>query len=181
MKLFRKHCTPEELGARVYESLRAGMASDGDLSIQRFLTSLDVTSDDLQEQYVGEVMIGAMFAATIAINRSTSAWMGEQIVQGMINDFLLHLSEQGAMLRQIEEWRAVVRERFDEFRITMEGYEGLEPPWKMGRQFYWNMSGREEYLAMNIKISTLYLLEALDQAQEIVNLYGPSLVVDFAH
>ena len=181
MKLFRKHCTPEELGARVYEALRAGMASDGELSLQRLLGALDVSSNELQEQYVGEVMIGAMLAATLAIERSTSAWMGEQISQGMINDFLLHLSEQGASLRQIEEWRTVVRARFDEFRRIMKGYEGLEPPWKLGRQFYWNMSGREEYLAMNIKISTLYLLEAVDHAQEIVNLYGPTVVVDFAH
>lgn len=180
MKLFRKHLTPEELGARIYEALRAGMASDGELSVERFVSSFDLGSVELHEQYVGEVMIGSMFAAVLAIERSTWKWLGEQIGKGMVSDFLLHLREQGAAPKQIAEWNLVAEARFEEYRKCMEHYEGLEPPWKLGRQFYWNITGSEQYLAMSIKIATLYLLEALNAAQQILNQYGPSLVVDFA-
>ena len=180
MKLFRKHCTPEELGARLYEALRAGMASSNDLSLERYVNSLGFSTGDLQDQYVGEVMIGAMFAAIMAIERSTSRWIGEQIRKGMVSDFLRHLKEQGASESQIGEWKTILNIRFDEYQTSLEGYEGLEPPWKLGRQFYWNMIGTEEYQAMSIKISTLYLLEARDAAQELLNLYGPTILVDFA-
>ena len=43
--------------------------------------------------------------------------------------------------QQVLEWRAVVQERFREYRRCMEQYEGFEPPWKMGRQLFWNITG----------------------------------------
>lgn len=180
MKLFRKQYTPEELGAMLYETLRAGMASESELSVVRFVDSLDLEPGDLHEQHVGEVMIGSMFAAVMATERSTWKWMAQQIAKGMINDFLLHLREQGASAVQIAEWETIVESRFASFRKCLEGYEGFEPPWKLGRQFYWHISGTEEYIAMSIKIATYYLLEAENAAQKLLNQYGPSLAVNFA-
>ncbi len=180
MKLFRRRHTPEELGAILYESLRAAMASETDVSIDRLAGSLDLPTDELSEQYVGEAMIGSMFAASMAIERSTWKWTGQQIEKGMIGEFFLHLREQGATEEQIEEWRAVIDARFSEYRASLLGYEELEPPWKLGRQFYWNMIGDERYVAMSIKIATLYLLEIRDAAQKLMNQYGPTLIVNFA-
>ena len=177
MKLFRRHYSPEEIGAMIYEALRAGMASDGELSVKTLIENLDRTEAELQDQYVGEIMIGAMFGASLAIDRSTSPWIGEQICHGMHQEFFTHLAEQGASDQQVIEWRAVVRGRFLEYRQCMEQYEGFEPPWKMGRQLFWNMTGVAEYLAMSIKIATLYVLAARDAVQPLLNQYGPSIVV----
>ncbi len=162
----------------LYETLRAGMASDGDMSVARFIASLDRKPSDLHEQYVGEVMIGSMFGAVLCIERSTSKWMAEQIVTGLVAEFLNHLKEQGARPSQIEEWQRIVSEHFAEYRRCLCDYEGLEPPWKLGRQFYWNITGVEEYIAMSIKIATYYILAAQDAAQKIVNEYGPTVVVN---
>lgn len=177
MKLFRRHYAPEEIGSMIYETLRAGMASDGDLSVKNLIENLDRTETDLQDQYVGEVMIGAMFGATLAIDRSTSPLIGAQICRGLHQEFYMHLAEQGASEEQVLEWRAVVQERFQEYRRCMEQYEGFEPPWKMGRQLYWNLTDTEEYLAMSIKIATLYVLAARDAVQPVLNQYGPSIAL----
>lgn len=163
----------------LYETLRAGMASDGELAVVRFVDSLDLDPGELHEQHVGEVMIGSMFAAVLATERSTWKWLAEQISKGMVNDFLLHLREQGASAVQIAEWGEVVEGRFEGYRECLEGYEGLEPPWKLGRQFYWNIVGNQQYVAMSIKIATYYLLEAQNAAQRVVNQYGPTLTLSF--
>ncbi len=177
MKLFRKNYSPQEVGAMIYETLRAGMASDENLSVKTLIENLDRTEAELQDQYVGEIMIGAMFGATLAIDRSTSPWVAEQICRGMHLEFYSHLAEQGASEEQVLEWRVVVQERFHEYRRCMELYEGFEPPWKMGRQLFWNLTGAEEYLAMSIKIATLYVLAARDAVQPVLNQYGRSIVV----
>jgi len=155
------------------------MASETEISIDRLAGSLDLPTDELSELYVGEAMIGAMFAATLAIERSTWKWMGQQIQKGMAGEFFLHLKEQGATVDQIGEWRLMIDARFAEYRLCLQGYEELEPPWKLGRQFYWNMIGDERYVAMSIKIATLYLLEIRDAAQKLMNQYGPTLIVNF--
>jgi hypothetical protein len=173
VKLFRKHYTPEEVGGLIYETLRLGISPEGALSVNTFISSLDKTEGDLQEQYVGEIMLGAMFGATLAIERSTSRWIAERIGRGMHQEFFRHIAEQGASEQQVIEWRAMVHERFLEYRRCMEQYEGYEPPWKLGRQFFWNITGVEEYIAMSIKIATLYVLEARDTVQPVLNEYGP--------
>ncbi len=164
----------------LYESLRAAMAAETELSVERVAGSLDLPTDELSDQYVGEVMIASMFGAALAIERSTWKWLGQQIEKGMVSEFLLHLREQGAADEQVNEWRDVLEARFSEYRTCLEGYEELEPPWKLGRQFYWNITGEERYVAMSIKIATLYILEARDAAQKLINQYGPTLTVDFA-
>jgi hypothetical protein len=59
----------------------------------------------------------------------------------------------------------------------MEGYTGFEPPWKLGRLFFWNIVSKELYDVMSIKISTLYLLAAQEEAQRILNGFGPILLL----
>ncbi len=180
MRLFRKHHTPGEVGAMVYETIRAGLASDGELSVRRLLETLDLDPGRLHEQYVGEIMIGSMFGGALAVERSTSPWMAQQICNGMTAEFLQHLKEQGADDAQVSEWEVIAKARFLEYRNCLEGYEGYEPPWKLGRQFFWNVSGVEEYVAMSIKIATLYLLAIRDMCQSVINQYGPTLAVNFA-
>jgi hypothetical protein len=58
----------------------------------------------------------------------------------------------------------------------MDGYSGYEPPWKLGRQFYWSLVGNEDYAAMSIKIATLYLLAARDRVQHFLNECGPLIL-----
>lgn len=175
MRLFKKKLTPEELGGLIYEALRASMASEGGLSIQRYVDSLDKNMSDLHSQYVGEIMLGCMFGAILAIERSTSKWIAGRVYSGMKSEFFRHLQEQGATPPQITEWDMVILDHFQGYRKSLEGYEGFEPPWKLGRKFYWNVTGVEEYIAMSIKISTLYILEARDIAQKLLNEHGPTL------
>lgn len=176
MKLFRKHLSPEELGEMIYESLRAGMESSGDLSVRRFLEALDQEPDALDEQYVGEIIIALMFGATLAMERSASARVAEQLGAGMKSEFLNHLQEQGASAIQKAEWETVLSSRFLEYRHCIEDYSGFEPPWKLGRQLYWNVVGEQRYIAMSLKIATLYILAARDHAQILLNDHGPLLL-----
>ena len=175
MRLFRKHIKPADLGSILYEALRSGMESGGDLSMDAYLKSLN--SGTLTEQYAGEIMVGLMFGGLMAVERSASPHVADEIIAGMKLGFLQHLEEQGADAIQRAEWETVVAEHFLDYRHCLENYSGFEPPWKLGRQFYWNLVGIEEHVAILIKISTLYLLAARDRCQELLNEYGPSILV----
>lgn len=194
LKLFRKQHRPEDLGAMIYEALRSGMESvppdeakgrgrahstkpASDLSMTGFLQSLDRSPADLDEQYVGEIMVALMFGAALAIERSASPHVAEQIDSGMKAEFFSHILEQGASPVEKAEWEAVIADHFLAYRQCMEDYSGFEPPWRLGRQFYWNLIGTEEYNAMSIKIATLYMLTARDVSQDLLNEYGPTLLM----
>lgn len=179
MKLFRKNLTPEELGAIIYEKLRAHLASDDELSISSLLAKLGRREEDLPEQHQGAIMVGTMFGAVMAIERSTSRWIAKRIMEGMHKEFFSHLSEQGASASQVRDWDQIVVVHEMAYRKTLEGYdEGGEPPWRLGREFLWNIIGSEEYVATQIKEATLFLLQALDVAQSLMNKYGPTLILD---
>ena len=177
MVLFKKHLRPEELGSMLYEALRRGLESDGDLSLQRLVQSLELESEQLHPQYAGEVMIGLMYAATLAIERSTPQRVAQMIGTGMKVEFSNHLREQGASPLQIAEWEATVASTFLQYRTCLEDYSGFEPPWKLGRQLFWNLLDRKEYVAMSIKIATLYLVAARDAVQGLLNTHGPVLLI----
>jgi hypothetical protein len=180
VRLFRKHLTPEQLGALIYEDIRRRLSSENDLSIDALLGKLGRRADGLPEQYVGAVMVGSMFGAILAIERSTSRWIADRIIDGMQREFARHLEEQGANPDQVLEWESIIADHFLVYRSALEGYEGYEPPWKLGRLFFWNIIGVEEYVAPAIRQATLYILAIRDAAQDLVNEYGPSLVVQIS-
>jgi hypothetical protein len=177
MALFRKYLKPEDLGASLYELLRSGLESESDLSLSRLLRNLEIEQGDLHNQYAGDVMVALMFAATMAVERSASNRVAKAIVSGMKSEFANHLEEQGANPVQQAEWELTLADTFLMYRSCLENYSGFEPPWRLGRQFYWNLLGREEYVAMSIKIATLYLLTARDMAQNLLNKLGPMVLV----
>lgn len=159
----------------MYEALRALLSSEEELSISHLSDHLEEHDEILDEHFPGEVMIGCIFAANLALERSTSTWIAERVMGGMTGEFLNHLREQGATAAQVAEWENSLRERFAEYARALEGYEGYEPPWKLGRRFLWFLTGDENHLALAVKDATLFLLRARDGAQELVNLYGPTL------
>lgn len=177
VNLFKKHKRPEDLGAMLYEALRKGMEGNDDLSLTNFIISLDRKPEDLEQNYHGEVMVGLMFAAGLAVERSASPKVANRILSAMKAELLNHLEEQGASLLQRTEWEAVVASRFLVYRKCLEDYSGFEPPWKLGREFFWNIIGEEEQIAMSIKIATLYLMEGQSLSQKLVNVHGPTLLV----
>ena len=177
MRLSRKYLSPEDLGAMLYEELRSGMESESDLSMKRFIESLDERPENLDEQYEGEIVNALMFGAILAIERSASPRVAEQIAAGMKAEFLHHVHEQGASVVQKAEWEAVIGNRFLQYRQCLEDYSGFEPPWKLGRQLFWNLIGEEKYVAMSVKIATLYILAAREKCQSLLNEYGPSLIL----
>jgi len=177
MPLFKKHLRPGDLGGMIYELLRANLEGSGDLSMEQLLDALGLNRKDLPEQTEGEVMIALMFAAALAIDRSAAVRVAQEIIAGMKSEFSDHLREQGANSLQLAEWDATVAETFLLYRTALEGYSGFEPPWKLGRQFFWNLVGNEDHVAMSIKIATLYLLAARDRTQNLLNSHGPNLIL----
>lgn len=178
VKLRRKSRTPREFGAILYELMRREVESAGPLSMGGFVGRLGGSGARLHEQYAGGVMVGVMFAATLAIGRSTTAWVSRETIRGMRGEFSRHLAEQGASAAQVREWEGVVRRHFGTYRASLLDYEELEPPWRCGRQFLWHITGTQSYDARQIKEATLYLLAARDFAQVVVNRYGPRIVLD---
>jgi hypothetical protein len=177
MALFKKQLQPEKLGAIVYERLRKELEGNGDLALDHLLHNLGLESANDQPEHAGDVIVALMFAATMAIERSAPEPVAVKIVSGMKSEFLSHLREQGATALQAAEWEATLASSFLVYRTCLEDYSGFEPPWKLGRQFFWNLIGREEYVAMAVKIATLYLIAARDAVQELLNKYGPAVIL----
>lgn len=175
MGFFKKNLLPSELGAHIYESLRRALQSDSDLSLQRLIVGLELVPEELHDQYVGEIMIGLMFGATLAIESAASPRAAQQIISSLKAEFLNHLEEQGATAIQRAEWEAVLANRFLTYRATLEGYTGFEPPWKLGRALFWNIINNEVHIAMCVKICTLYMMAARDMCLEILRQFGPRL------
>lgn len=178
LRLFQKNLRPTDLGAVMYERVRLGMQSDDALSMNTLLTGLEVLPEELDVQYVGEIIIGLMFGATLAIERHASPPVAQQVASSMKAEFLNHLDEQGATTIQVAEWETVLANRFLEYRKTLDGYTGFEPPWKLGRAFFWNILGKEVHIAMCVKICTLYLLAARDLCEELLKEYGPRVTLE---
>jgi hypothetical protein len=174
--LFRKHLRPEDVGSKIYELLRRCVESDDELSLDALLVHLDLFHEDVHDHVTGDVMGGLMFAAVLATERSTTPRTARRIIVGMTEEFMHHLEEQGANALQRAEWEATLAQTFLAYRQCMDGYTGYEPPWKLGRQFYWNIVGNEDYRAMSIKIATLYLLAARDRVQDLLNVCGPLIL-----
>ena len=173
-----KSTSAGELGTALYEHLRAALEGDGPLSLSSLFAALTQRGMEADLNFAGEAMIGAMFGAAIATDRSTTSVMGREILEGMTREFNSHLREQGASAEQQVEWLVILKDRFQAFRTAMEGYDGLEPPWKLGREFLWNLTGLEEYDALLIKRATGYLMDAVDAAQRLLNDLGPRLKLD---
>ena len=104
----------------IYEALRSGMASDGNLSVEQFIRGLGRHTDELNEQYSGVIITGLMFGATMAIERSASPRIAEQIAAGMKAEFLNHIQEQGADAIQKAEWETIVANDFLDYRKCIE-------------------------------------------------------------
>lgn len=178
MKLFQKNLRPADLGIIIYERLRKNMLSHDDLSMSSLLSGLEVVPEELDEQHVGEIMIGLLFGATLAVESDASPKAAQQVVAAMKAEFLSHLDEQGATTIQKAEWEAVIADRFLTYRKCLDGYSGFEPPWKLGRAFFWNIVKNEVHIAMCVKICTLYLLTARGLCSDVLQEYGPRLVME---
>lgn len=174
---FKKYLQPEHLGRIIYERLRSGLEDETSaISIKRLAETFSSGPDLFHEQSPGEIIIAVMFAGVMAIERSTTPIIAHRITGGMKGEFLSHLTQQGAGDIQVAEWEAMLAGRFLQYRKGIDGYSGYEPPWKLGREFFWKMSDRQDYDALSIKIATLYLLEARDIVQQLLNVEGPYLL-----
>jgi hypothetical protein len=178
MRLFQKNLRASDLGLLIYERLRTGMQTDDDISMNGLLTGLELLPEELDEQYVGEIMIALMFAATLAVERHASPVAAQQVISSMKGEFLNHLDEQGATVIQKAEWESVLADRFLSYRKCLDGYSGFEPPWKLGREFFWKIIGKQVHLAMSVKICTLYLVAAQHTCEEVLKENGPRLLME---
>ena len=178
MRVFQRRKTPEAFGALLYEALRSGLSMPGPLSIEKFAGTLTGEGELLDDQHPGEIVVGAMYAATMAIDRSTDRPVADRIVAGMTGEFFRHLGEQGASSPEVGQWRSIMHAHFADYRDMLVGYEGLEPPWKLGRQLLWCLTGSEDHTAVAVRDATRFLLAVRDAAQELVNLHGPGLLVE---
>jgi hypothetical protein len=178
MSIFQRRKTPEAFGALLYEALRTGLTLPGPLSIDGLCAKLADEGEVLDDQHAGEIVIGAMYAAATAIDRSTQRGVADRIIDGMTGEFLRHLGEQGASALEIGEWRSIMHAHFADYRDVLLGYEGFEPPWKFGRQLLWCLTGSEDHAAVAVRDATVFLLAVRDAAQELVNAHGPALLIE---
>ena len=178
MRVFQRRKTPEAFGALLYEALRTGLSLPGPISIEDLAGKLSNQGELLDDQAPGETVVGAMYAAKMAIDRSTQRSVADRIVAGMTGEFLRHLGEQGASSLEVGQWSSIMNVHFADYRDILIGYEELEPPWKFGRLLLWCLTGSEDHTAVAVRDATQFLLAVRDAAQDVLNLHGPSLLIE---
>lgn len=76
-----------------------------------YLKSLDREARTVCEQYEGEIMVGLMFGGVMAIERSATLRVADEIIAGMKLAFLQHLEERGQMrskgLNGKQSWQTI--------------------------------------------------------------------------
>ncbi len=165
--------TPVETGTLLYERLRQEIAGQGILSMGRFRELFEEQVNGLGDQFEGELIIGCMFAAVLAIEETTHPPMGEAVRKGLEEEFQRHLREQGASEAQIEEWRVVLGEHFAEYFRSVQGHTDPALPPALGREFMWNLTGVEEENGGLIEASTVYLTAARIVARRLLRQHLP--------
>jgi hypothetical protein len=163
----RKH-TPEVTGVLLFEHLRREVSGDGILSMDRLRESLLERMPVVADQFEGEVMIGCMFAAVLAIEDTCHPPMRGAVRRGMEEEFLRHLREQGATDEQREEWLVVVGDHFTEYFRSIESQTDPALPTALGREFLWNATGVEEHDPGLAETSTVYLTSARAVARQLL-------------
>ena len=151
---------PEKTGVLLFEHLRSEVSGDGILSVDRLRESLLEGMPVVADQFEGEMMIGCMFAAVLAIEDTCHAPMREPVRHGLEGEFIRHLREQGASDEQVDEWRIVLAEHFTEYFRSVEGDTGPALPEALGREFLWNLTGVEEPDARLAETAAVYLTAA---------------------
>lgn len=152
--------TPEGAGAQLYEYLRREVVGEGVLSLDRLGEALQKCDVTLGEQREGEIIIGCMFAAVLAIEELAGAGQRERLRTGLDGEFIRHLREQGADEEHIVEWRTILGEHFVDYYRSCEGHAGPALPFALGKEFLWNLTGMEDDDPAPIEIATTYLAAA---------------------
>jgi hypothetical protein len=168
----RKH-TPDKVGALLFEHLRGEVSGNGILSVDRLRESLLEGMPVVADQFEGEMMIGCMFAAVLAIEDTCHSPMREAVRRGLEGEFIRHLQEQGATVEQIEEWRVVLAEHFTEYFRSLEGHADPALPDALGREFLWNLTGVEEPDERLAETAAVYLTAARAVARRLLREYLP--------
>jgi hypothetical protein len=158
----------EEGGAQLYEYLRREVVGDGHLSMDRLAESLTRCNTPLGEQREGEIIIGCLFAAVLAIEELAPQALRERLRAGMDGEFLRHLREQGADEEHVVEWRTIMGEHFVDYYRSIEGHIGPALPAALGKEFLWNLTGVEDDDATPIEVVTSYLAAARAVARRAV-------------
>jgi hypothetical protein len=158
MHLFTK--TPQEMGVQLYEALRRELEPPGVLSVERLCNDLIEGGAIPHDQSTGEAMIGCLFAAVIAIE--SSAWRAHAaaIRTGAEAEFLRHLAEQGATAAQVEEWEAVMRDRFAEFFQCLDADASGALPESLGESLVLHLTGADDVTPYAALRATQYLTSA---------------------
>ena len=150
----------EEVGAQLYEFLRREVVGDGILSMDRLADTLLRCETPLGEQREGEIIIGCMFAAVLAIEELVPAMLRERVRTGLDGEFISHLREQGADDEHVVEWRTILGEHFVDYYRSVEGHIGPALPDALGKEFLWNLTGVEEEALAPVEVVTSYLAAA---------------------
>ncbi len=165
--------TPEETGVLLYEHLRQEVSGSGILSLDRLRESFLRHPGRLGDHFEGEVMIGCMFAAVLAIEETSFSPVRESVRKGLEGEFIRHLREQGATDGHVDEWRVVLGEHFAEYFRSMERHTDPALPPALGREFLWNLTGVEEEDAVLIETLTVYLAATRVIARRILRQHIP--------
>ncbi len=152
--------TAEGAGAQLYEYLRREVVGEGVLSLARLGESLQKCETPLGDQREGEIIIGCMFAAVLAVEEIASPAQRERMRTGLDGEFIRHLREQGADEEHVVEWRTILGEHFVDYFRSCEGHAGPALPEALGKEFLWNLTGMEHDDATPIEIATTYLAGA---------------------
>jgi len=168
----RKH-TPEKAGVLLFEHLRREVSGDGILSLERLREALLEGMPVVADQFEGEMMIGCMFAAVLAIEDTCPTPMREVVRRGLEGEFIRHLQEQGATDGQVEEWRVVLADHFTEYFRSMEGQTDPALPSALGREFLWNLTGVEEPDVRLAETAAVYLTAARAVARRLLREWVP--------
>jgi len=136
-----KSTTKQDLGRTIYTALQQAFVSDTPMSYSSLLKELGEDPEKMTSDYAGEILVGLLFAAGVAIQGTYEEPVGEPAFQSALNEYVAHGMQGGLSKQQVAELKSRAVARMQEYDACLKDESGGGPASNLGTAFLRHVVG----------------------------------------
>lgn len=123
-----------------------------------------------------EILIGHLFGAKLSFEEIYGLDVSKPIMDGCLRALSIHLNKIGHLpdlptivtREGIFTIKELVHPRFEQYTSCIQNTSGAGPSFHLGKQFYWNVIGREEPNAERVVVAAIHLFSTFDAVKHVL-------------
>lgn len=169
----KQRATTDQIGRLIF-SIISGSAHSKEY--RRFLENVGETAEKLPEHHAVEILVGHLFGAQLAVEDVCKSNVSNPIMEACLDALSNHLNKTGLLpdlptivtREGIFTLKELVHTRFEQYAACIQNTAGAGPSFHLGKQFYWNVIGREEPNADRVVVASIHLFATVDAVKHIL-------------